>query len=127
MSVRKCLVMGSVLILITIGAIADPIKDLTLDGYRAAWYPNISAGKSMTCPEVCKESIGGLPEYEASSVPVTKRAFVCKVQGEPKGNIRTWLYGSQFDDRKACYTVDLSLKGKYSEKYFCLCVARAPR
>ena len=109
------------LLALPLAVVADPFKDFSLEGHRAGWYPNAQGGKTLTCPETCKAQVGGLAEYEASP-GVVKRAFVCKVQGAPEGNIRTWLYGNQFDERKACYTVDVSLKGTYSEKYFCLCV-----
>ncbi len=60
------------------------------------------------------------------SGPITpfKRAFVCRVAGKPNGNIGTWLYGSQFDTRAACYTTGVDLKGSFSPKYFCLCAAK---
>lgn len=112
-----------VLMLFSIWALADPIKDSSLDGHKAGWYPNNYKNKLLTCPETCKVHVRGLAEYEASP-GVPKRAFVCKAQTESEGNIDTWLYGNQFDDRKACYTVDISLKGKYTDKYFCLCVRR---
>lgn len=54
-------------------------------------------------------------------MPPTKRAFVCRVEGKVKD---TWLYGSQFDDRAACYTTGLDLKGSFTQRYFCLCVAK---
>lgn len=131
MSLKTYLAIASLSTLIPIGAIAEPIEDLTLGGHKAGWYPNIFMGKSpnifmgksMTCPETCQAQAGGLAEHEASP-GVSKRAFVCKVQTGSEGNISTWLYGSQFDDRTACYTVDLSLQGKYSDKYFCLCALK---
>lgn len=104
------------------GAQADPIKNLSMGSYQAGWYSNSSRGGPLTCAETCKQKASALPEHEPSAVPVPKRAFLCKVQGEPKGDLRTWLYGSQFDDRAACYTVGLDLKGSYDDSYLCLCV-----
>lgn len=101
---------------------ADPIKNGSMDPYRAGWYPNTSRQGPLTCAQTCKQKASALAEHEPSAEPVPKRAFVCKVQGKPKGDLRTWLYGSQFDDRAACYTVGLDLKGSYNDKYFCLCV-----
>lgn len=111
-----------VLLLAVPGAKADPIKNSSMDPYRAGWYSNASRGGPLTCAETCKQKANALPEHEPSAEPVPKRAFLCKVQGKPKDNLRTWLYGSQFDDRAACYTVGLDLKGSYEDSYFCLCV-----
>ncbi len=112
---------AAVLALFALNVQADPIQDGALASYRAGWFAN--AG--LTCAAICKaKAPGTLPEYEASPVPATKRAFLCRVAGKPKGNIDTWLYGSQFDDRAACYTTGIDLKGSYSQKYFCLCVAK---
>lgn len=114
--------LAAALLLAVPGAQADPIKNLSMDPYRAGWYSNASRGGPLTCAETCKQKASALPEHEPSAVPVPKRAFLCKVQGKPKGDLRTWLYGNQFDDRPACYTVGLDLKGSYEDSYFCLCV-----
>lgn len=104
---------------------ADPIGDGALAPYRAGWFANDSPKGPLTCPETCKaKAPGTLAEYEASPVPATKRAFLCRVSGKPVNNIYTALYGSQFDERAACYTTGLDLKGSYTDKYFCLCVAK---
>lgn len=106
---------------------AGPIKNGSMDPYRAGWYSNASRTGPLTCTETCKKKASAIPEHEASAEKVPKRTFVCKVQGEPKGNLRTWSYGNQFDDRAACYTVGLNLEGSYSDKYFCLCVKSVTR
>ncbi len=127
---RATILIGAIAItvsLLSFPSFADPIKDVSLNAYKAGWYPNVVRGRAMSCAQACKLRTGGLAEYEASAIPPTRRAFVCKVQGRPKNQIRTWLYGSQFDARAACYTVGLNLKGKYSGKFFCLCVARGSR
>jgi hypothetical protein len=114
-----------ILALLALGVHADPIQDGALAPYRAGWFPNASPKGPLTCAETCKaKAPGTLAEYEASAVPPTKRAFVCRVAGKPHDNLETWLYGSQFDDRAACYTTGLDLKGSYSRRYFCLCVAK---
>jgi hypothetical protein len=120
---RICLWSGAlILALFALDVYADPIQDGALASYRAGWFDN--AGK-LTCVETCKaKAPGTLPEYEASAVPPTKRAFVCRVEGKPAGNLQTWRYGSQFDDRPACYTTGLDLKGSHAPKYFCLCVVK---
>ena len=123
----SALILGTaaVLALLPLSVQADPIQDGALAPYRAGWFANNGPGGPLTCSETCKaKAPGTLAEYEATFVSVTKRAFVCRVAGRPKGDIRTWLYGSQFDDRAACYTTGLDLKGSYNEKYFCLCVAK---
>lgn len=114
------LTVATILVLLSLNVHADPIQDGAIAPYRAGWFANTG-----TCADTCKaKAPGTLAEYEASAVPATKRAFVCRVAGKPAGNIPTWLYGSQFDDRAACYTTGLDLKGSYSQKYFCLCVAK---
>jgi hypothetical protein len=104
---------------------ADPIQDGALASYRAGWFDNTGPQGPLSCSDTCKaKAPGTLAEYEASPIPPTKRAFVCRVAGKPNGNIGTWLYGSQFDARAACYTTGLDLKGSYNQKYFCLCAAK---
>jgi len=127
MGMKKYAFVAAILLLLPKGAQADPIDDFTLKAYRAAWFPNTSGNRNLTCSETCKQRMGGLAEYEASSVEPTKRAFVCRVQGKPKGNLRTWRYGSQFDTRAACYTTGLDLKGNYEKRFMCLCVERPRR
>lgn len=127
MGMKKYAAFAAALVLLPLGIQADPIDDFTVQSYRAAWFPNTMKDLEMTCADTCKQRMGGLPEYEASSVEPTKRAFVCRVQGKPKGNIRTWRYGSQFDTRAACYTTGLDLKGGYEKRFMCLCVERPRR
>ncbi|HEV8578452.1 MAG TPA: hypothetical protein VGX68_05160 [Thermoanaerobaculia bacterium] len=113
---------AAVLVFLALAVSADPIGDGALAPYRAGWFSN---GGTMTCAATCKaKAPGTLAEYEPSAVPPTKRAFVCRVAGKPVNNLQTWLYGSQFDDRAACYTTGLDLKGSYTKTYFCLCVAK---
>ncbi len=116
---------AAVLAFFALNVHADPIQDGALAPYRAGWFANAGPRGPLTCSETCKaKAPGTLAEYEASPVSPTKRAFVCRVAGKPQGSIDTWLYGSQFDDRAACYTTGLDLKGSYAEKYLCLCVAK---
>jgi hypothetical protein len=116
----KVPILAAVLMTLALNLHADPIQDGALASYRAGWFANTGS-----CADTCKaKAPGSLAEYEASAVPHTKRAFVCRVEGKPNGDIRTWLYGSQFDDRAACYTTGLDLKGSYAQKYFCLCVVK---
>lgn len=110
------------LLLATPAARAEPIKNLSMDPYLAGWYSNASRSGPLTCSETCKQKASAVAEHEPSAEPIPQRAFVCRVQGKPKDNLRTWLYGNQFDDRAACYTVGLDLKGSYEDSYFCLCV-----
>jgi hypothetical protein len=123
------LIRGGALILATVtvlaslalAAHADPINDGALAPYRAGWFANGSPHGPLSCADTCKaKAPGTIAEHEASAVPPTKRVFVCRVAG----HLETWLYGSQFDDRAACYTTGLDLKGSYEKKYFCLCVAK---
>lgn len=119
------LIAATVLALLALDVHADPIQDGALAPYRAGWFANDGGPSPRTCSETCKaKAPGSLAEYEASSVPPTKRAFVCRVAGKAQGNLATWRYGSQFDERAACYTTGLDLKGSYTEKYYCLCVVK---
>ena len=117
--------MAVILALLAVNVHADPIQDGALAPYRAGWFPNGGPQGPLSCTDTCKaKAPGTVAEHEASAVPPTKRAFVCRVAGKPLGSLQTWLYGSQFDDRAACYTTGLDLKGSYSKEYFCLCVAK---
>jgi len=115
-----------ILVLFAVGVQADPIQDGALAAYRAGWFPNDSPSGPLSCAATCKaKAPGSLAEYEAAAVPPPfKRAFLCRVAGKPKGDLATWLYGSQFDDRPACYTTGVDLKGSFNQKYFCLCVVK---
>ena len=121
----KAPILAAVLMMLALNLHADPIQDGALAAYRAGWFANAGPGGPLTCAETCKaKAPGTLPEYEASPVPATKRAFLCRVAGKPKGDLQTWLYGNQFDERAACYTTALDLKGSHAPKYFCLCVVK---
>jgi len=124
---RGALILGTatVLALFALTTNADPIQDGALASYRAGWFANAGPQGPLTCAVTCKtKAPGTVAEHEASAVPPTKRAFVCRVAGKPQGSLQTWLYGSQFDDRAACYTTGLDLKGSYTQKYFCLCAVK---
>ena len=111
---------------ITPAAMADPIDDTNLGLYKAAWISNASRGEPLTCAETCKQKMSpSLPEYEGAPGGVVKRTFVCKVAGRPEGDVGTWLFGNQFDERAACYTTETSQKGTYSQDYYCLCAVDA--
>ncbi|HYG63070.1 MAG TPA: hypothetical protein VEL74_10845 [Thermoanaerobaculia bacterium] len=119
---RRALILGVAVILGTLAldVQAEPIPDGALAPHRVGWFDN---GGTMTCAETCKaKAPGSSAEHEPSPIAPTKRVFVCKVAGKPNGDLRTWLYGNQFDDRPACYTTGLDLKGSYSKKFSCLCV-----
>jgi hypothetical protein len=114
-----------ILMLLAAGVQADPIQDGALAAYRAGWFANAGPSGPLSCAATCKaKAPGSLAEHEASAVPPTRRAFVCRVAGKPSGDLATWLYGSQLDDRPACYTTGLDLKGSFNQKYFCLCVVK---
>lgn len=120
----KVFILGPVFVLalLALNVHADPIGDGALAPYRAGWFDN---NGTLTCAQTCKtKAPGSQAEHEASAVPNTKRAFVCRVAGRPAGTLQTALYGSQFDERPACYTTGLDLKGSHRPKYFCLCVVK---
>ena len=117
-----------VLLILTIppDLMADPIDDANVGLFKAAWISNASGSGPLTCAQTCKQKLPpSLAEYEAAPDSVIKRAFVCKVAGQPEGDVRTWLFGNQFDERSACYTTDTSQKGTYNQRYYCLCAVDA--
>lgn len=115
---------AAVLALLALNVQAEPIGDGALGPHRTGWFSNSGASGPLTCAETCKQKAPGTaPEHAPSAVPNTKRAFVCRITGKPVGDLKTALYGSQFDDRAACYTTGLDLKGSFNQRYFCLCVA----
>jgi hypothetical protein len=116
----------ALLALLAVSAQADPIQDGALAAYRAGWFANNGPSGPLTCSQTCKaKAPGTLAEYEASPVPGTKRSFLCRVDtGKPLGSLTHSLYGTQFDERAACYTTGIDLKGSYTKNYFCLCVAK---
>src|SRR5688500_5223066 len=70
----KVPISAAVLMTLALNLHADPIQDGALASYRAGWFANAD-----TCAETCKaKAPGSLAEYEASAVPHTKRAFVCR-------------------------------------------------
>jgi len=124
---RGAFILGTaaVLSLLALSAHAEPIQDGALAPHRAGWFANGGPHGPLSCADTCKaKAPGTVSEHAASAVPPTKRAHVCRVAGKPVGNLQTWLYGSQFDDRPACYTTGLDLKGSFNPRYFCLCVAQ---
>jgi hypothetical protein len=116
---------AAVLAFLALDVLADPVGDGALAAYRAGWFANSGPRGPLTCTQTCREKAPGtIAEHEASPVAATQRAFVCRVAGKPEGSIQTGLYGSQFDDRPACYLTGLDLKGSSAQRYFCLCVAK---
>jgi len=123
MNKRKNVGVMVMLILLPLSVLADPIKDSSMDGNKAGWYLNIHDNKLLTCPETCKARVNGLPE-SVTSPEVSKKAFLCKrsIKIGKAQKKRAWLYGNQFDDKKACYLFDQSGRRAFSDKYYCLCV-----
>jgi len=101
---------------------ADPIGDGSLDPYKAGWFPNVVDRKALTCPQVCEIKARAAAELEAAPGAQLQKTFVCKVPVGQEDRNTTFLYGNQFDLRPACYTTDTSLRGRYSERFLCLCV-----
>lgn len=108
---------------------ADPVKDNMLDNYKAGWYPNTHQNKILTCPQTCKVKVNGVAEHEKSMGVRSVETYVCKF-----GDRRTfdkpfrqyqYLYGNQFDRTPFCYTTDMSGRPKRSNRYSCLCIAKA--
>jgi hypothetical protein len=116
------------MILLPVSVLADPIKDSSMNVYKAGWYLNYHDNKLLTCPETCKASVNGTAESLSSSGG-SKKAYLCKrgVKIEKDLKVKTWLFGNQFDDKKACYLFDQSGKNVSSDVYYCLCTTQPSR
>ncbi|WP_299495392.1 hypothetical protein [uncultured Shewanella sp.] len=110
---------------------ADPIQDLSMNAYKAGWFPNFYQGQAMTCPKACDVWVGTRAEYERTNDVVSKHdvAYVCKItrdpaiimdpQNDPSSH---WVYGSQFDDIPACFAGTSWGQTIGSDLFMCLCV-----
>lgn len=110
----------------------DPIQDLSMDVYKAGWYPNFYKGSGpLTCPRTCEAWVGARSESENSFEmdEQTRRTNVCKVTNKeeiiveainaPKSH---WLYGNQFDDYPVCFVHPIGYEPFGSQFYMCQCV-----
>jgi hypothetical protein len=118
----------ALVMLTVVGSVpANPIKDGTLDSYKAGWYPNLHKSKLLTCPETCKAWVGGVAEHEKSLAPKSELTFVCKIgeRKELEKPVRDYptLFGNQFDKHPVCYAADNVGGVKKTEHYHCLCLA----
>ncbi|MFS1523812.1 hypothetical protein ACL7TT_06805 [Microbulbifer sp. 2304DJ12-6] len=113
-------------------SLADPIQDLSMNLYKAGWFPNFIQGAGpLTCPRTCEIWVGARAEQEKSSDmdQDSERAAVCKVTrdasiifegiNDPSSH---WIYGNQFDDEPVCYVAHRSGWVERSEYFMCLCV-----
>lgn len=119
----------TVLLSAAAGALADPIQDNSMHGYKAGWYPNYYKEKGpMTCPQTCEAWVKGVAEQENSMAVDSKKTQVCKFGDRKQFNepVRggRYLYGNQFDNTPACYVTDMNGKVKKSERFYCLCIAK---
>lgn len=110
-------------------ALADPIQDNSLNGYKAGWYPNYYKGEGpLSCSQTCAMWIKGVAEHEQSMASDSKTTQVCKFGDRKQINQLMrgdrYLYGNQFDKTPACYAADMSGKARKSQRFYCLCVAR---
>jgi hypothetical protein len=110
----------------------DPIQDLSMNAYKAGWYPNFYKGSGpLTCPRTCEAWVGAKSESENSFEmdEQTRRTNVCKVTkkeeiivkgiNDPKSH---WLYGNQFDDYPVCFVHPIGYEPFESQFYMCQCV-----
>jgi hypothetical protein len=111
---------------------ADPIQDLSMNNYKAGWYPNFYKGEGpLTCPQTCEIWANARSESEQSFEmdEQTRRTNVCKVTrneeiilegiDDPKSH---WLYGNQFDDYPVCFVHPVGYEPFKSELFMCECV-----
>ncbi|NVJ61894.1 MAG: hypothetical protein HWE27_16000 [Gammaproteobacteria bacterium] len=127
---RLILILSS--IFISIISFADPIQDLSMNNYKAGWYPNFYKGYGpMTCPRTCKYWVGTDAEHEASQEidGQSERVNVCKITRdesiilEPKNDPKShWIYGGQYDDYPVCFANSLGYGPVQSRLFMCECV-----
>ena len=111
---------------------ADPIQDLSMNQYKAGWYPNFYKGNGpMTCPKTCEVWVGAKREHEQSSNidGQTRETSVCKVTDKDEIIIEGvndpsshWLYGNQFDDYPVCHVLPIGIEPIRKKEFMCLCV-----
>lgn len=106
----------AVLVLAANAAVAEPIPNGSFADRSAGWFD----AKGQACPEICKRQ-KAVAEREKNTAPPVAESYVCKVRKAHEGPY-FWLFGTQFDDRTACYTTNRDLKGEYSDVFYCLCV-----
>ncbi|MCL1125293.1 hypothetical protein [Shewanella surugensis] len=122
-----CSILMGLLFGLNFSAQADPIQDLSMNAYKAGWFPNFYQGQAMTCPKACEVWVGTRAEQEKTTDIVSTKdvAYVCKItrdpaiimdpQNDPSSH---WIYGSQFDDVAACFAT----RNIGSDLFMCLCV-----
>lgn len=113
---RVVLLLGAAAIVAAGAAVAAPIPNGSFAQQTSGWFD----GSELTCPQICKQQ-AAVAESEKNTMPVVQVSYVCKIR-KAEGGAYRWLFGSQFDDRAACYTTDRDLKGSYSQTFYCLCV-----
>lgn len=122
----------ALLLMAPLPAAADPIQDLSMDPYRAGWFPNYYRGSGpLTCPRACRAWTGAPAEGEAANelVEAAKRGYVCKVTNRPEivqkplnEPTSHWIYGTQYDDLPVCYATQKFGDPWLSREFMCLCV-----
>jgi hypothetical protein len=129
---RAYLVACAMIFAAPLQAAADPIQDLSMDNYKAGWFPNYYRGSGpLTCPRACRAWTGAPAEGENANelVETAKRAHVCKVTNRPEivqkplnEPASHWIYGTQYDDLPVCYAT-MKFGGPWlSREFMCLCV-----
>ncbi|MEW5249982.1 hypothetical protein [Microbulbifer sp. 2201CG32-9] len=124
-------VIASAMAFFSLGSVADPIQDLSMNAYRAGWYPNFfQGGGPLTCAQTCEAWVGTRAERERSTNvdPDSFEAAVCKITNDdviiidPVNDITShWIYGNQFDDEPRCYAAHRALWVETRSRYMCLC------
>ena len=106
-----------ILALLAAGVQADPIQDGALASYRAGWFANDGPRPLELLGHLQGEGARQPRRVRGGRRAGTVQAgFGCRVAGKPKGDLATWLYGSQLDDRPACYTTGIDLKGSFNQE-----------
>ncbi|WP_196139230.1 CARDB domain-containing protein [Aliikangiella sp. G2MR2-5] len=111
---------------------ADPVQDLSMNNYKAGWYPNFYKGNGpLTCQRTCKAWVGSDREHEKSNEidGQTEETSVCKITNKDEIIIEGlnepgshWLYGNQFDDYPVCHVLPIGIEPVRKKAFMCLCV-----
>ncbi|MEX2963981.1 hypothetical protein [Microbulbifer sp. TYP-18] len=127
--IRLCLF--SVLAGFSAVSTADPIQDLSMNLYKAGWYPNFFRGSGpLTCARTCEIWVAAPSEMEKSNIvdPDSEQAAVCKITRDVNIIVEAindpsshWIYGNQFDDEPICHVAHRAGWVERSEYFMCLC------
>ncbi|MCW8876825.1 MAG: hypothetical protein OQJ89_15185 [Kangiellaceae bacterium] len=128
----KLLLIGICISFFSLYSLADPVEDLSMQNYKAGWYPNFyKENGPLTCPRTCEAWVGTEREHEQSGNidGQTRETSVCKVTDKDEiiyeginDPTSHWLYGNQFDDYPVCHVLPIGIEPVRKKEFMCLCV-----